>query len=148
MEVSSIGNRRVERYTLFFLLNLITVGSFASEAMIWRCLAIDRMGQTWKSTSSYVKSAQASAHALCKKESRNPWQCFSSRELCEVFRFGNSRASFWRCTAYNQKNNEKWRSGPYGARLEAAAGALGYCEQFSKYPDSCYINMLTCKKIK
>jgi len=116
-----------------------------TDHMLWKCSAIDNTGMQWSGLGRYPRSAELKAYEGCKKESNNPWECYTARELCEVYSDGESRVSYWRCTAFD-KAGGTWKSGPYGNRGNAAKGAMSYCEHFSKKPDTCFLHFVTCKK--
>jgi hypothetical protein len=59
---------------------------------------------------------------------------------------GVSTRPMWRCTAFDQMV-KSWPSNTYTHRDDAAIAAKAYCEQGSAFPDTCFINLMTCKNM-
>lgn len=136
---------RVSRQAIILVLLFNPFIPVYPAATIWRCGAIDNHGVHWIGTGHYPKNAIYKAKEQCKKQSKNPWKCYASRELCHVYSAGQSRIDYWRCTAFD-KAEGTWKSGPYGNRSNAAKGAMNYCRAFSNKPDSCFLHFVTCKE--
>ncbi len=57
-----------------------------------------------------------------------------------------STTPMWICTALDF-TAEPWQSNLYPHRDDAALAAKDYCKQNSNVPDTCYINMVTCRNL-
>ena len=112
----------------------------------WRCTAFDAENKKWTVISGYELAATNKAFDACKKQSNVPSSCKTSRETCEAFIRGMSTRPMWRCTALDHMA-EAWRSNGYRHRDDAALAAKAYCREGSSYPDTCYINMITCRNL-
>lgn len=66
---------------------------------------------------------------------------------CELFIDGVSTSPAWQCSALDQMA-KVWVNNPYPNRDDAALAAKAYCQDNSGFPDTCYVNLLTCKNIK
>ena len=128
--------------------------SYASQADVlesreknyWQCTASDHNDKQWVARSEYERGATNKAFEGCKKESSLPTSCKVAKENCEEIVKGVSTRPMWQCTALDQMARP-WRSSFYPQRDDAALGAKAYCQHNSKVPDSCYINLLTCKNM-
>ncbi|KTD25096.1 MULTISPECIES: hypothetical protein [Legionella] len=116
------------------------------EGNFWRCTAFDAENKEWTVESSYEISAVNKAFDECKKQSKIPRSCKTAKESCEAFVNGKSTRPMWRCTALDQMA-KSWPSNVYTHRDDAAIAAKAYCEQNSAFPDTCYINLMTCKNL-
>lgn len=126
-----------------------TSPSMAAEIALgnyWRCTAQDAENKEWLAISNYEISAINKAFDDCKKQSKTPSSCKTAKEACEAFINGISTRPMWRCVALDQKA-KTWPSNIYIHRDDAALAAKAYCQQNSVYPDTCYINLITCKNL-
>lgn len=133
----------MKRILTFFLLlpfHLLWAGTSKS----WQCTATDAQSKQWIIRNHYERQATNEAYALCKKESQVPQTCTVAHEACEAFVNGVSTQIVWKCTALD-RFAKPWISIAYRNRDDAAIAAKAYCEEQSQAPDSCYINLLTCK---
>lgn len=110
----------------------------------WHCTAEDAMNKQWLSISNYQKTALNTAMEACKKNSQEPQTCKTSNESCDLYINGVSTSPAWQCTALDQMA-KVWRSNPYHNRDDAALAAKAFCQQRSGFPDTCYVNLLTCE---
>ena len=139
------------RYLLIAMLLGCTVCQ-ADIAMInsgksyWQCTASDGDEKQWVATGDYERSATNKAYEGCKKSSKLPLSCKVAKENCEAIINGVSTRPMWQCTALDQMA-KAWPSSFYTHRDDAALAAKAYCQQRSSMPDSCYINLLTCKNL-
>lgn len=112
----------------------------------WQCTTKDRTSKQWTITNAYQKIALNLSYEACKKESHSPESCTTSLNDCEGFQLGMSTSPYWRCTALDRTAGV-WQSNYYRVREDAALAAEAYCKNNSTVPDTCYINMVTCKNI-
>ncbi|STX28931.1 Uncharacterised protein [Legionella beliardensis] len=112
----------------------------------WHCIAEDGANRQWLAISNYQRSAINRAMEVCKKESHEPSSCKTSKANCDLFVNGISTKPAWQCTALDQMA-VVWRSNSYSNRDDAALAAKAYCQENSGFPDTCYVNLLTCKNI-
>ncbi|ARG97545.1 hypothetical protein [Legionella micdadei] len=135
--------------TMLIIINSVlstTVSAETLEGSFWRCTAFDGEDKEWTVDSSYEISAVNKAFEECKKQSKVPSSCKTAKEACEAFVNGKSTRPMWRCTALDQMA-KTWLSNVYTHRDDAAIAAKAYCEQNSAFPDTCYINLMTCKNL-
>ena len=116
------------------------------EKTDWQCTAFDKDQVTWIHKSVYQLVAMSKAYDACKKLSRYPASCKIVKEECEVFVQGVTTVPLWRCTALDQMA-KPWISQAYRLRDDAAIAARDKCKLSSAMPDSCYINLLTCRNL-
>ena len=110
----------------------------------WQCITQDKTNKQWTARNGYQKVALNIAFAMCKKESEFPASCKASKSNCEGFYMGMSTKPLWRCTAVDH-TAAPWNSNFYSQRDDAALAAEAYCKENSSVPDTCYINMVTCR---
>ena len=96
--------------------------------------------------SYYQLAAINKALDACKKQSQFPANCKVAKARCEAFVNGISTRPMWQCTALDQMA-KVWPSKIYVHRDDAAIAAKAYCQQGSSFPDTCYINLMTCKNL-
>lgn len=113
----------------------------------WLCKAYDSDNNQWIAKSPYKRMALNSAYGDCKKESNVPQSCQAANEHCEDIIKGVVNHPKWQCTALDQMANT-WVGDTYTSRDQAVTGAKAYCEKHSAMPDSCYVNLLTCKNLQ
>lgn len=109
-------------------------------------MSFDGANKSWAAKSDYQISAINQAYATCKKESTIPTSCQTSKEGCEFFIGGQTTKPMWRCTALDQMATP-WMSNIYAQRDDAAIAAKAYCQDRSGFPDTCYINLMTCENL-
>lgn len=131
--------------TIIFMIYLMPP-LWANEAPYWRCTASDSDGKQWEEKSMYERAAISKAFDACKKQSQIPASCKADTGVCEGFDHGVSISPSWQCTALDQ-NAKPWLSHSYVNMDDAAMAAKSTCEQRSVSPDSCYINLSTCKNL-
>lgn len=112
----------------------------------WKCTTQDQEKKQWASTNNYKKIALNVAVDKCKKESRAPSTCTLSKTTCVQFHNGVNTTPLWECTALDD-NAEPWVNNPNPQKEDAALAAKSYCQENSKLPDTCYINLITCINI-
>lgn len=127
-------------------IQLVFAETLPAEGNYWRCSAYDSESKEWVVNSGYELSAVNQALDACKKQSNLPKSCKTARETCEYFSNGTSTRPMWRCIALDQLAKE-WASNVYAHRDDAAIAAREYCQQKSTFPDTCYINLMTCKNL-
>lgn len=116
------------------------------EDNTWHCNAYDGEERQWVASSAYQRTALNKAYEACKKESAKPLSCKAAKEYCDASIQGISTSPMWQCTALDQMA-QPWKSSLYIHRDDAALGAKAFCHERSAMPDTCYINLLTCKNI-
>jgi len=112
----------------------------------WHCTAEDEAHKQWTSSSNYERAAVNKAFEQCKKESQFPESCKTSHNDCDYVVNGYSTKPMWQCKAMDQMA-KIWPSNFYAQRDDAAIAAKAYCQQRSSFPDTCYINLITCKNV-
>lgn len=129
------------------LILLLLIPTGMQAASNYECSASDSTEKQWVAASPYKRLAINKAYDACKKESTVPSTCKTSREACEDFNdLGVSLEPQWQCTALDILA-KPWVSNSYPKRDDAAIAAKAYCQERSADPDSCYINLLTCKNL-
>lgn len=125
-------------------LSLIVLSSslWADDAIYWQCTTSDENRQ-WESRSIYERAARGKTFDACKKQSATPARCKTD---CEEFRHGLSTRPSWQCTALDD-NAKSWVSQAYPQPDMAASDAKARCREHSIIPDSCFLNLLTCKNL-
>lgn len=117
-----------------------------SDGNYWTCSAHDAENREWVIYSSYEISAIHKAYEECKKQSKIPASCKVSKAACEEFVNGVSTRPMWQCIALDRSAKE-WPSNSHPDRDDAAIAAKDNCRQHSSFPDTCYINLMTCKNL-
>lgn len=117
-----------------------------AERTLWRCTAFDAQNRDWIFESSFELTAINKAYEACKKQSNIPSSCKAAKEACELLVNGVTTRPMWRCVALDQMA-EAWPSNIYRHRDDAALAAKAYCQDHSAFPDTCYINLITCKNL-
>lgn len=120
--------------------------SYAQAATYWQCSVYDGAGKQWMVQSSYQLAAINRAFDACKKQSQHPATCKSSKEDCDAFVNGRSTRPLWQCTALDHTGTP-WPSNLYPQRDDAALAAKAFCQHNNGSPDTCYVNLITCKNI-
>lgn len=129
----------------WLFLMLLPLNAFSS-GNFWQCTARDVANNEWKGDSEYKLSAINKSFDACKKASEAPQTCKTSQQDCEPMVNGVSTRPLWHCTAYDQMA-AAWESNLYQQRDDAAIAAKAYCEQSSGFPDTCFINLMTCNSV-
>ena len=130
----------------FFAPPLAIAEQIIDDNNFWRCTAFDAENKRWVVKSGYELAAINKAYDACKKESSLPETCKTAKETCETFINGVSTRPMWRCTALDQMA-KAWPSNTYIHRDDAAIAAREFCQENSSFPDTCYINLMTCKNL-
>ncbi len=112
----------------------------------WQCTTTDNMHIQWIAKNNSKQIALNHAFDECKKNSQQPASCQTSNETCENIVQGMNTKPMWQCTALDQLA-KPWDSNIYDKRDDAAIAAKAYCEERSSMPQTCYINLLTCKDL-
>lgn len=135
-------------YSCLFVLSFISGSGFAAplnqNGSYWQCITEDKTNRQWIVKNSYQKVAINLSFEQCKKESDFPSSCKSSKSGCEGFYLGMSTRPLWRCTSIDH-TAEPWNSNFYSNRDDAALAAQAFCKQSSPYPETCFMNMVTCR---
>jgi len=132
-------------YVAFSLLCFPLMNAIAANDY-WQCTSRDATEHEWKATGDYEINALNKSYEACKRDSKSPVSCKTSKEECDFLVNGETTRPLWRCTAYDQMA-KKWPSNLYRHRDDAAIAARAYCEDRSGFPDTCYINLMTCKNV-
>lgn len=120
--------------------------TWANSGSYWQCTTVDNQEKQWVEISTYDRVAMNKAYDACKKQSTNPSSCKTSKANCEYFFNGQSTRPAWQCVALDLMS-KPWPSNIHSQRDDAALEAKAYCQQHSGMPESCYINLLTCKNL-
>lgn len=115
-----------------------------SDDNYWQCAVHDNENKQWEAKSAYERVATSKAFEACKKESHVPVSCKLIKDSCDYSGKDNSSASLWQCTALDQ-TGQPWEGKPNSNKDNAALDAKAYCQAHSPAPDTCFINLLTCK---
>lgn len=110
----------------------------------WQCTSRDSQAKEWVVQSPYQRVATNKALAACKQASQLPISCRVAKEYCESYVGGVSTQPMWVCTALDF-NAKPWVSNVYSQQDDAALAALAYCKEKSAFPDSCYMDLVTCR---
>lgn len=128
------------------LLLLLCNSLFAAPDSYWQCMSQDKTNKQWFAKNNHKKAAVNLSFAACKKESASPASCKTSLLNCTGFNQGLSISPTWRCMALD-RTAKPWQSVLYAQPLDAALGAKAFCKEHSTVPDTCYVNMVTCRNI-
>lgn len=133
-------------------------------ATYWQCIAQDSENKQWTAKSTYQRMAHTKAFEACKKESHIPVTCAVPEEMCTYFNqvadnsdpivvttavrniSTTSSGSLWQCTALDWRA-KPWLNRPAPNQDAAAMGAKAFCQRHSSLPDTCYVNLLTCRNV-
>lgn len=137
---------RISLYISCLLSQIVWAETISPTSNYWRCTAYDAEHKAWVVNSNYEITAVNQAFDACKKQSNLPKTCKSAKQTCEFFLNGYSTRPMWRCTALDQMA-KTWPSNIYAHRDDAAIAAREYCQEKSGFPDTCYINLMTCKNL-
>ncbi len=129
--------------TLIISMILLTNPLWADESRYWQCTTSDGDNKQWMLKSIYERSARGKTTDACKKQSQIPASCKTD---CEGFNHGLSTRPSWTCTALDQ-NAKPWVSAAYTSYDDAAIAAKARCKELSSMPDSCFLNVATCKNL-
>ncbi|RUQ89505.1 hypothetical protein [Legionella septentrionalis] len=115
-----------------------------AEGNLWQCSAFDREDKQWVAKAPYEQMALNKAFEACKKHSREPRTCKTAKEYCEANIKGLNSRPMWQCTAVDRMA-KAWLGDFFPRGIDAAMGAKTFCIQHSAVPDTCYVNLVTCK---
>ena len=135
----------MHKYIVSFFMIALIKPVWADDSY-WQCSAHDTTGQQWIVNHLYEHVATNKAFEACKKQSMAPTSCKATKDSCDYFSNGLSTRPMWRCAALDLMA-KVWHSSTHPNRDEAALEANDYCKQRSGMPESCYINLLTCKNL-
>lgn len=136
-------------YSLTGLIFLVTTGHAApvlTKNSYWQCITEDKTNKQWTARNAYQKMALNIAYEACKKESPYPLSCKTSQASCDPIVRGRSIKPMWLCTALDS-SALPWSSNLYTQRDDAALAAKAYCRENSNIPETCYVNMITCRNV-
>ncbi len=148
---SSAANHRIasqhSQRRLRFITLFLTIMSFSSlqaqDTEYWQCTTTDSNHTQWAIKGIYERAARGKATDACKKQSDTPGSCKTD---CEGFNHGRSTRASWLCTAMDE-NTKSWLSQPNPQQDEAAFEAKTRCLHSSTLPETCVINLFTCKNL-
>lgn len=112
----------------------------------WSCLTRDMENKQWIMTSNYGLAAMNKSFDACKKESNFPNSCKVIKENCDLYLQASVLQTQWVCTALDAQSNP-WPGTGSSKQDEAALAAKANCRRNSLIPETCYINLITCKKV-
>ena len=133
------------KYIISGLIALFINPAWAEDSY-WQCSAHDVYGKQWIINNLYEQVATNRAFEACKKQSETPTSCKAPKDHCEYFSNGLSTRPMWRCMALDLMS-KMWKNNPRPDRDEAALEAQAICKAHSPMPDTCYINLMTCKNL-
>lgn len=129
-------------------LNVAFAGDISHTENPLRCTVSDSEGRGWTANSSYARVAINKAFEACKSESHDPRSCQASQNACEVtMQDVAPDTALWQCGAMDLMA-KIWTNNPQPDRDQAAIAAKINCEKHSGMPESCYINLITCKNLR
>lgn len=135
----------MNKYLITFLF-LIFIRPCWADDSYWQCAAQDNQHKQWVVKSPYERVATTRAFEACKKQSVSPLSCKISQERCDYYSNGLSTRPMWRFLALDQMS-KLWYSNIRAHRDDAALEAKAFCQKHSAMPESCYINLMTCKNL-
>ena len=112
----------------------------------WQCTTEDKTLKQWTAKSEYQKVAINVSFDACKKQSAVPQSCKAAKSNCEGYIQGVNASPMWKCTALDT-TAVPWQSNFYSHRLDAALAAKDFCKDNSSVPETCYINLVTCRNV-
>ncbi|MBA2710041.1 MAG: hypothetical protein H0U57_05580 [Tatlockia sp.] len=118
----------------------------ASAESKWSCIAIDGQNRQWTVSSNYHKTSFNKSVDECKKRSNVPATCHVIKESCNMLVKQILVKPRWQCTAFDF-HADKWIATSSRSPDKAALSAKGFCKLNSALPDSCYINVITCRTL-
>lgn len=123
---------------------LLASSCWSMNASLWYCTAQDNDHHQWEIQHPYRIAAMNRALEQCKKGSPIPKTCRIITKNCIAA--GNEMVAnrHWQCTAFD-KAAMAWTSSFYPNRDDAALHANDTCKSNSSVPESCYINLVSCK---
>ncbi|MDI9818807.1 MULTISPECIES: hypothetical protein [unclassified Legionella] len=130
-------------YSLF--LPQATAATIA-DTNYWKCTAHDAEHKEWTGHSSYQLTSINRAYEACKRQSRVPESCQTSKESCEQIVDGMTTSPMWRCVALDE-SAAPWASNIYRNASDAAVAAKAYCQANSILPETCYVYLFTCRNL-
>lgn len=133
-------------FLCFFLSQRAMTNQGIASANDWQCTAQDAENKQWTVKSNYKISAFHKSLEQCRKESLQPKTCRMAKGSCESFINGLTTRPMWQCSALDHRA-KVWTGKIYRYRDDAALAAKAYCRQGSALPDTCYINLITCKNL-
>jgi hypothetical protein len=116
------------------------------DTTYWKCKVSDGENKDWEGHGDYQVTAINRALEGCKRESRAPSSCKSSKEACEMIVDGQTTRPMWRCMALDE-GGTPWYSNIYSEGLDAALAAKDYCRANSALPDTCYVYLFACRNL-
>jgi|GEM_PF-1400737 len=126
--------------------NTLAMTDITDENNYWNCHAYDSQNMQWEAKSQFERAAASKAFDACKKQSHVPQSCKIATDYCDSIVNGVNTRPMWQCTALDQMAKH-WVSQIYVQRDEAALDAKAFCQQHSGMPQSCYLNLMTCKNL-
>jgi hypothetical protein len=154
----------MSRFKLLQSIFLMLLISPAWAATYWQCIAQDGESKQWTAKSTYQRMANTKAFEACKKESHIPATCTVPEETCVYLnqvadssapvvvtkaihnQSRTSNGSLWQCTALDWRA-KPWLNRPAPNQDAAAMSAKAFCQRHSSLPDTCYVNLITCRNV-
>lgn len=133
----------------YFLLcfTLIISQVHAANNNYWQCIAADANYNRWAANHDFHRAAATLALEACKKQSPLPKSCNMQEKNCDHIVNGRSSLPMWRCTAFDQMAKAWISKQTFRERDDAAIASKNLCQNHSGMPESCYVNLLTCKNL-
>ncbi|WED44303.1 hypothetical protein [Legionella cardiaca] len=129
-----------------FLLSQASHAATVLDINYWKCTASDTENREWYGQSDYQLTALNRAMEDCKKQSRAPSTCKTSKADCESIVNGETTRAMWRCVALDLAAIP-WPSNIYNHADDALLGAKAYCQANSALPETCYVYLFTCRNL-
>lgn len=118
----------------------------AAPETAWKCSASDKENKHWTAQGNFERMAATNALDACKKLSQIPGTCRLDHEQCSSTGPQPKPAGRWRCSALD-KTAALWIGKTFPVRDNAALGAKDYCQKKSGLPETCYVNLITCRNV-
>ncbi|KTD08266.1 hypothetical protein [Legionella jamestowniensis] len=132
-------------YSLF-LISQSSPAAVVLDTSYWKCTAYDAENRSWVGHSDYQITSINRAFDACKKQSRVPATCKTSKEDCEAIVNGMTTRPMWRCLALDLAA-VPWFSNIYENATDAAMAAKSFCQANSALPETCYVYLFTCRNL-
>lgn len=132
------------RLLLLLITFSISFSCFSQDT--WNCQVKDATGKYWEVQHKFRMSARNLAMDTCRKQSTAPNSCDFANQSCDTLYDGLSKDPLWVCLALDS-TAKGWKNHPNKQKYDAALSAKGFCQHKSSVPETCYVNLLTCKDI-
>lgn len=127
------------------LLLLSMSGHAANINSYWQCSTTDSADKVWVGRDINRQAAINQSAQACRDNTENEGSCISARESCVQVVNNRIVRPSWRCTAFDMTTY--YRGAVQYTREDTIESALDKCRRLSFSPNTCKVNMLTCKNV-